>query len=222
MNKILVVAPHPDDETLGCGGAILRHVSEGDQVYWLIVTSMYEEQGFAASKIEARKSEIEQVADRYQFSETYSCGFAATKLDELARKQLVEKIAQVFTEVEPNTVYLPYRLDAHSDHTVVFDVVASCTKSFRYPYLKRVRAYETLSETEFGIRPENSGFHPNLFIDISKYLQTKLDILSLYEGELGEHPFPRSIETVRAQATLRGSVAGCTAAEAFMTLREII
>lgn len=124
--------------------------------------------------------------------------------------------------VEPNIVYLPYRTDAHSDHAAVFDAVASCTKSFRYPNIRSIRAYETLSETEFGMRPEDGGFRPNLFVNISDFMDKKLDIMSLYEGEMADHPFPRSVDSLKALATLRGSTSGCHAAEAFVILREIV
>jgi LmbE family N-acetylglucosaminyl deacetylase len=124
--------------------------------------------------------------------------------------------------VQPNTIYLPYRSDIYSDHEIVFDAVSSCTKSFRYPFVKQIRVYETFFEMEFGIRPEDSGFRPNLWIDISEFLDKKIEIMKLYKGEMGEHPFPRSEQTIRALATLRDSTAGCVAAEAFISLKEII
>ena len=134
---------------------------------------------------------------------------------------LVSVIGKIFQDVRPDTVYLPYRNDAHSDHAAVFDATVSCCKSFRHPSVKRVYAYETLSETEFGMRPDDPGFRPNLFIDIGDRLERKLQILNLYSGEMNSFPFPRSEECVRAQAALRGSKAGLRAAEAFMVLKEV-
>ena len=221
MSIILVVAPHPDDESLGCGGTLLRHIDEGDSVHWLIVTTMTLSQGFSAERIETRNMEIDMVASAYRFEGVHRSELPTTRLDTLPMSDLVGAIGKIFQAVLPDTVYLPYRNDAHSDHAAVFDATVSCSKSFRHPSVKRVYAYETLSETEFGLRPDDPGFRPNLFIDISDRLERKLQILNLYVGEMGIFPFPRSEECVRAQAALRGSKAGLRAAEAFMVLKEV-
>lgn len=221
MSIILVVAPHPDDESLGCGGTLLRHVDEGDSVHWLIVTAMTLSQGFSAERIATRNTEIDMVASAYRFAGVHRTELPTTRLDTLPMGDLVGAIGKIFQEVRPGTVYLPYRNDAHSDHAAVFDATVSCCKSFRHPSVKRVYAYETLSETEFGLRPDDPGFRPNLFIDIGDRLERKLKILDLYAGEMGIFPFPRSEECVRAQAALRGSNAGLYAAEAFMVLKEV-
>lgn len=221
MSVVLVVAPHPDDESLGCGGTLLRHIDEGDSVHWLIVTEMKVTQGFAPDRIVARSAEIEVVASNYRFAGVHHAGLPTTRLDTLPLGDLIGVIGKVFAAIRPHTVYVPYRNDVHSDHAAVFDATASCCKTFRYPSVKRVYAYETLSETEFGLRPGDAGFRPNMFVDIGDRLERKLQILSLYSGEIGAFPFPRSEECVRAQAALRGSQAGAFAAEAFMVLKEI-
>jgi len=222
MKKVLVVAPHPDDETLGCGGTLLRHINDGDEVSWLIVSKITQAQGFSGDRVASRTSEINQVSAEYNFKSVHHAGFDSMALDTYSKKDMVGTLAGLINEVKPEVIYLPYRLDAHSDHEVVFDAVASCTKWFRYAFVKVVRAYETLSETEFGLRPEDTGFRPNLFINISEFIDKKIEIMGLYAGEMGEHPFPRSEKTLRALATLRGSASGCEAAEAFMTLKEIL
>ena len=124
-------------------------------------------------------------------------------------------------QVEPETLYIPYRNDIHSDHTVVFDAAVACTKIFRYPSIRNVYVYEVLSETEFGMRTDDPGFRPNLYIDISTWVDRKIEIMKKFTGEMGEFPFPRSETCIRAQAALRGSQAGVLAAEAFMILKEI-
>lgn len=222
MSTVLVVAPHPDDETLGCAGALLRHKAEGDDVYWLIMTSMHERQGFSPEKIASRDAEIQEVSRQYGFNAVHTLNFPTTELDSCARHLLVAEMANVVESVEPNVMYLPYSQDIHSDHKVTFDVAAACTKSFRYPSIKSVRVYETLSETEQSVSPDDTGFKPNLFVDISAYLAKKIEIMQRYKGEMGEAPFPRSSEIIAAQAKLRGCVIGSTAAEAFMLVREII
>jgi len=220
-NIVLCAAPHADDESLGCGGTLLRHAAEGDEVHWLLFTKMQESQGFKREQIDARSEEIREVARSYGFAATHELDFPTMELDTLPQSVLVGAVSRVVAQVQPNIIYLPYRYDAHSDHARVFDAVAACTKSFRYPSVRRVLAYETLSETEFGLRPDATSFKPNHFVGIQPWLDTKLSILKIYASELGPFPFPRSEQCALAQAQLRGSQAGLTAAEAFMMLKDI-
>lgn len=219
MNTVLVVAPHPDDETLGCGGTLLRHVAEGDRVHWLLATEMTD--AFGAARRQAREQELGAVERAYGFAGVHRAGFPTMQLDARPMSELIDAFGRIFQEVQPGIVYLPYRNDAHSDHAAVFDASAACCKSFRHPSVRRVLAYETLSETEFGLRPDDPGFRPNVFVDIAAQLERKVEVLRLFVGEMGEFPFPRSETCVRALAALRGSQAGTAAAEAFMLLKEI-
>jgi LmbE family N-acetylglucosaminyl deacetylase len=157
----------------------------------------------------------------YGFASVHDLGLPTTLLDTLPLGDIVQAVSRVFNVVRPEVVYLPYRGDAHSDHKVVFDAAAACTKSFRYPSIRRVLAYEALSETDFGIDPDASGFRPNVFNDISAHLEDKIAILKVYASELEDFPFPRSEQAVRALAALRGVVAATQAAEAFMLLKEL-
>lgn len=222
FQKVLVIAPHPDDETLGCGGTILRHIAEKSDVYWLIATAMTTGRGYTEESIGKRQQEINSVAASYGFNKVYQAGFPAAGLDSVPMAQIVSFIGDVVNEVRPDTIYVPYRNDIHSDHTVVFDAAAACSKTFRYPFVKRLYCYETLSETEFSVRPDMTGFKPNRFVDISLYIEMKIKIMSLYHGEILDFPFPRSEKAVRALAEIRGIVAGVSAAEAFMVIKEII
>lgn len=222
MKNVIVVAPHPDDETLGCGGTLLKHARAGDQIHWLLLTKMTADQGFSEARILARDQEIAEVSRRYGFASVTVFDFPCTRLDSFAKGDLIAKISGIFQTVKPEVVYLPFSGDVHSDHAVAADAVMSCCKWFRNASIKRILAYETLSETEFGIRPDTLGFRANVFVDIGDFLEQKLEILQIFAGELGEFPFPRSIEALRALAMLRGATAGCQAAEAFVLLREII
>lgn len=219
---VLVIAPHPDDETLGCGGTLLRHRHEGDDIHWLAVTGMSVGSMFTAERVAARQQEISAVASRFKFSSVSQLNLPPTRLDVLPQGDIVAAIKEVFQQVNPEIVYLPFRGDVHTDHKAVFDAAASCTKWFRQSSVKRVLAYETLSETEFGINPDSRGFQPNVFVNVTEFIEEKLSILELFDGEIGGFPFPRSIETVRALAKVRGASAGFSAAEAFMLLKEIL
>ena len=219
MNKVLVISPHPDDETLGCGGTLIRHKKEGDEIHWLIMTNV----NSSEKKIHSvKEKEIEEVSKAYNFDSTSRTKFLTSELDSAPRKEIIQVISKVFKEIQPNFLYLPFKNDIHSDHSIVFDAAASCTKSFRYPYVKKVMIYETISETEFSIRPEREQFKPNLWIDISDYIDEKIEMMSLYKSEIGKEPFPRSEQNIRSLAKFRGSTVGALSAEAFILLKEII
>jgi N-acetylglucosamine malate deacetylase 1 len=134
-------------------------------------------------------------------------------------RDLVGSISDVFKTFEPEEVFLPHPADIHTDHRVVFRAVSSCTKWFRYPSVRRVLAYETLSETDFGLGTDQA-FRPVVYVDISNFLTKKLEAIDLYASEVGEFPFPRSHQAIRALATLRGAASGYKSAEAFELLRE--
>lgn len=218
-SKTIVIAPHPDDEVLGVGGTLLRQKAEGSEVAWLIFTSINSQDGFSKERVERRADEIKRIAALFRFDAVYELNFPTTRLDQIPMSDLVAAVSGVFKAFEPDEVYVPHPADVHTDHGIVFNAVAGCAKWFRYPSVRRVLAYETLSETDFGLGTKQ-GFRPNVFVDIEQYLEDKLRAMDIYASELGPFPFPRSQEAVRALATLRGAAAGFKAAEAFELLRE--
>jgi LmbE family N-acetylglucosaminyl deacetylase len=219
---IAVVAPHPDDETLGCGGTLLRHLAFGDRVHWIIFTGISTDRGFSEESVRLRDEEISQVAESYGFAGIHRLDYPTTQLDRIPKADMVGALGSIVTNLGVHTLYVPYRNDAHTDHAAVFDACCVCAKTFRYPSVRSVRAYETLSETEYSLKPEDPGFHPNLFVDITGFLDRKLQIMSIYATEMAPFPFPRSDIALRAQAQLRGTQCGASAAEAFMVLKEIV
>lgn len=219
ITKTLVVAPHPDDEVLGVGGTLLRRKAEGAKVAWLIVTAISVESGWSEEKVKQRADEVKRVTELFGFDEVFTLNLPTTQLDRVPMCDLVAGISNVFRSFEPEEVFVPHPSDVHTDHRMVFDAVASCTKWFRYPFIKRVLAYETLSETDFGLGTVQ-GFRPNVFVDIEPFVEGKLWAMDIYASELGTFPFPRSHEAIRALAALRGAASGFMAAEAFELLRE--
>lgn len=217
--KTIVIAPHPDDEVLGVGGVLLRRKAEGAKVAWLIVTAVSVQSGWSEEKVKQRADEIKRITELFGFDEVFTLNFPTTQLDRVPMSDLVAGISEVFRSFKPEEVFVPHPSDVHTDHRVVFDAAASCTKWFRYPSVKRVLAYETLSETDLGLGTDQ-GFRPNVFVDIEPFLDNKLRAMDIYESELGVFPFPRSHEAIRALATLRGAASGFKAAEAFELLRE--
>jgi LmbE family N-acetylglucosaminyl deacetylase len=221
MKNVIVISAHPDDEVLGVGGTMLKHKSNGDQVFWLIVTNISEEQGFSKERVASRQKEIDVVAARLGIAKVFKLDYPTMQLSSSSLLTLVPKVSDVFNEVKPEIIYSLNRSDAHSDHRVLSDAVMSCTKSFRYPFIKQVLMYECISETEFAPSFPEKVFIPNYFVDITDYLDEKLDIMEIYESELGEHPFPRSLQNIKALATFRGASVGVHYAEAFQLVKFI-
>lgn len=221
MNKILIIAPHPDDETIGCGGTLLKHIKQGDKVYWLIITSMHIDDGWNIHDIKNREHEIKKVAKEFQFSEVIELNYPTTKLDSIPMSDIVFSISNIMKKIQPSTVYLPNPTDIHTDHQIVFKAGYSCTKSFRYPYVKKILIYETLSETDFASNVSDRPFSPNIFINIDNYVDKKTDIMKIYNNQIEKRPFPRSIDNIIALATLRGSSSNCNFAEGFQLVKSI-
>lgn len=217
--RTMVVAPHPDDEALGCGGLLLRRKSEGSRLAWVIATQMPNNSSNELAKFDLRKSEIDEVAEKFGFEEVYQLDFETTKLDVAPIESLVKKIARLIEHFQPTEILIPHQGDIHSDHRIISEATMSSIKWFRSPSISRVLAYETLSETNFNLVRANQ-FLPNFYVDISEYISEKIQILDLYKSEIGAHPFPRSIAAVESLAKLRGSASGFHAAEAFELLYE--
>ena len=221
MKNIVVISAHPDDEVLGVGGTLLKHREKGDAIFWVIVTNLLEDQGFSKDRVESRQKEIEVVADQLGVKKFFKLDYPTMSLSSRDLLTLVPKISEIFQEVKPEIIYSLNRSDAHSDHRVLSDAVMACTKSFRYPFIKQVLMYECISETEFAPAFPEKVFIPNYFVDISDHLSEKLEIMEHYESELGQHPFPRSIENITALATFRGASVGVQYAEAFQLVKFI-
>jgi len=250
MDDILVLAIHPDDETLGAGGTILRHKAEGQRIHWLIMTSMYyPEQGgrpvtinhkgniqllpegyrlpenaplFNEKLVEQRAQEILSVAQQYNFDSITELFVPTATVSDQDEICLITKISKEVERLRPNTVYLPFYGDIHGDHRAAFPTLYSCVKSFRYPFIKNVYMMETISETEYAMPGPGFQFTPNRFVCIDEWFDNKIFICKIFASEMSMHPMPRSEECIRAQALLHGSFVQCRYAEAFMIVREIV
>ena len=209
--KICVVAVHPDDETLGCGGTILKHIANGDEVFCIFVTGGNAEQ----------KKLISAVSQYYNFTKYFELDLHELDVADLSLNDIIPKISNIFKEIEPQVLYIPNRSDVHSDHKQVFDAVLSCTKSFRYPYIEKVLMMEVISETDFCLALPESTFIPNYYVDISDTFKQKNEILKVYESEMLPYPQTRNESTMTALNRYRGSQIGVEYAEAFMALKIV-
>ena len=222
MNKALFIAVHPDDETLGCGGTILKHKAQGDEIYWMTITNATKNHPlmFSDEFVEFRSKLVDQVSEAYGFTKTFKLDFPTQMLQSVDLKDLIVAIDSVINDVKPNIIYMPFRGDVHSDHRISFEAIYACTKSFRKPFLEKLYMLEALSETEFSPAISGATFVPNVYVDITEYIEQKLAIMSIYEKEIMAEPYPRSLSSIKALTRTRGSRAGVMYAEAFMLLYE--
>jgi LmbE family N-acetylglucosaminyl deacetylase len=221
MKNVMVISAHPDDEVLGAGGTLLKHHKNGDMLYWLIATNIFENLGYSAEKVKNRQQEIDLVSKELGIQKVFKLDFPTMNLTGEQIPLLVKNISSIFLEVRPEVIYTLNRSDAHSDHRVLSDAVMACTKSFRYPFIKVVLMYECISETEFAPPFPEKVFIPNYYVDITEHLDKKIELLHIYASEMGEHPFPRSNENIKALATFRGATSGVNYAEAFQLVKFI-
>lgn len=223
---ILVIAPHADDEVLGVGGTISRLVSEGQKVVVAVLTGHGEEKHpiWPPNSWDTVRAEARNACAIMGVSDLIFRELPAACLDNVPAWKINKTVTEVINEVKPNEIYIPFSHDLHQDHGAIAYAALVATR----PYLpsgrivKRVLAYETLSETHLAPPYLAPAFEPNVFVDISEHLACKLDAMRAYTSQLQDDHLPRSIEALRALARLRGTHIGVNAAEAFVLLRETI
>lgn len=219
--RILIIAPHPDDEVLGCGGTIAKHSENGDEVYLCIVTKGYPPD-WSKEFIKNERAEIGKASKILGIKKTFFLDFPAAKLDTVPEKELNEGLSMCLNKVKPQMVYIPHRGDINKDHYLIFKAATVVTRPKPESSIKKVLSYEVLSETEWGVpQLKKDIFVPNVYIDISETLKDKLKAMSCYKNELKQYPHPRSLEAITVLAKKRGIEVGLEAAEAFIVIREI-
>jgi LmbE family N-acetylglucosaminyl deacetylase len=220
IKNILIVAPHPDDEVLGCGGIIKKYSLSGHSVYALIVTrgspKLYGEEKIMNVRYEALKAH-----KLLGITDTVFLDFPAPDLDLISLAELSREIFRVIMEFEIGALFLPNRGDIHHDHKAVFNAGLVAARPIKDNPVKRIYSYETLSETEWAAPFGDDAFIPDFFVNISDVFISKLKAMKYYKSQLRDFPDPRSLKSIEALANLRGSTVGFTHAEAFMTIRMI-
>lgn len=212
MERVVVVAVHPDDETIGCGGTIIKHLNRGDEVHCILVTKGNAEQEVIWNKVK----------DAYHFTSVTELDFPELDLMDKSLNELIPPLSKAISTIQPQTIIIPNRSDAHSDHKAIFSAVASCTKTFRYPFIEQVLMMEVISETDFALPLPEGQFIANYFVDISKEYAKKEEILKIYGSELLPYPQTRNLSTMQALNRYRGSQINSEYAEAFMNLKTIV
>lgn len=218
MKKILVIAPHADDEVLGCGGVLNKFKNK--KIYWMLLTQIHlPNKHYNKKLINQKNLEVEKIAKKIGVKKLFKLGFEASKLNKKDLPNLIESISFILKKIKPDTIFAPYLHDAHSDHFFTTYALNHILKSFRYDFVERCYLYETLSETNLSF-VKNKNFKPNVYFDISNNINSKIELLKIYKSEIKKHPFPRSQQSVKSLALLRGSESNYKYAEAFQLILE--
>ncbi|PVH27351.1 PIG-L deacetylase family protein [Pararhodobacter oceanensis] len=221
---ILVLAPHADDEVLGMGGAIAKFVSEGLGVEVAVLTGSGNEPHpiWPTSHWDAIRAECRTAMTILGCKAPIFCELPAACLDNMPAHEINEVVANLIANVDPEEVYVPFSFDLHKDHGAIAYGASVAAR----PYLagakkiRRVLAYETLSETHLSPPYLAPAFQPNVFINISETIDKKIAAMQAYASQIQPDNQPRSAAALKALATLRGTHIGVAAAEAFVLLGE--
>jgi len=220
-DHILIVAAHPDDEILGCGGTAAIHARNDDTVHVLIVAEGATSRGSSGNETGELKDAARSAAGILGLEDPVFLGLPDNRLDREALLDVTQKIERVINKIKPGVVYTHHGGDLNIDHRIVHQgVVTACRFQPGSP-VKKVLTFETASSTEWSTPSIGSDFRPNYFVNISDVMDIKRDALEAYHMEMRPFPHARSIENIEAMAKVRGASVGVSHAEAFMLLREL-
>jgi LmbE family N-acetylglucosaminyl deacetylase len=221
--NVLVLAAHPDDEVLGCGGTIARAVAEGHRVTVAILgqgaASRHQPGTPEAAAEVAELVQMSQVAGRILgVDDVRNCGLPDNRFDSVDLLDIVKLIEKVGRDVQPELVYTQHGGDLNIDHAITFRAAMTAFRPVPGTSVRALYAYEVASSTEWSFNQFSPRFEPDTFVDISDFLDKKLMALAAYKDEMRAFPHPRSAEAVRALAIERGALCGMAAAEANATV----
>ena len=214
---------HPDDELIGCGGALLRHKAQGDEIKLVFLADGCSSRSHheIEREITAREEIARRVADRLSSSEPSFLRLPDNQCDSVALLKVVQLVESAISGYCPTTIYTHHRSDLNIDHRVANAAVMTIFRPQPNAHATTILSFETASST--GWDAEGSGhFRPNRFVDITPWADEKLELLKLYASELREYPHARSLAAIQALAMSRGASVGLSQAEAFVVEREIL
>lgn len=214
--RVLAVSAHPDDETIGAGGALLLHRDAGDEIFWCIVTQAHAPQ-WSEEMIARFRGQTEKVASYLGTTAVHYCGLPTVKLNTVPTIDLTSAIQRVVDDVKPEVVYIPPANDINADHVLVHNAALVALRPLPGSPVRRVLSYEISPTSRFGVH----SFDPNVFVDITAVLDRKMEMMALYETEVKAFPHPRSLQALRHFAVERGIAVGLGAAECFELVREL-
>lgn len=221
--NILVVAPHCDDEVLGCGGIIAKHNELGSNVYVVVVTNghigapeLFSEQGTKKVRAHAQKAH-----DLLGVEQTIYLDYPAPKLDTIPAYKLANDLKDIIFDKKISTLFIPHRGDIHKDHRICYEASLVAARPINRCPVNVILSYETLSETEWAPPFGDDMFIPNVFKNITDFIDLKKEAMSCFTSQIKEFPHSRSLESIEALSKYRGSTVGFYNAEAFMLVRQI-
>lgn len=225
--NVLVIAAHPDDEVLGCGGTIARLAADGLNVFVAIlgegITSRYQSREQADQEsVGAMGVRSRQVAELLGAKDLFTYGLPDNRFDSVPLLETVKIIEDLVEKIRPRVIYTQHGGDLNIDHVAVFRATLTATRPMMGSVVREVYAYEVPSSTEWAFGQFAPAFCPNVFVDISSTLELKIRAMQCYESEARAFPHPRSLEALHAIASRWGSVAGMKAAEAFALVRKLM
>lgn len=218
--RVLAISAHPDDETIGAGGTLLKHIARGDEVYWVVCTEPHAPT-WSPEQIDNAKRQVDRVAEAYGMREVFRLGYPTVQLNTVPYMSLSEALTKIVHRVAPETVYTLPRGDLNQDHRIVHDASLVAVRPLPGSSVRRVLSYEIVTTSRYGLPAGAEPFRPSVFVDIAAQLADKLDLMRLYVDEVRGFPHPRSIEGIELFARERGLSVGLEAAECFELLREI-
>jgi LmbE family N-acetylglucosaminyl deacetylase len=224
--KVLVIAAHPDDEMLGCGGTIARHTSNQDNVTVMVLGEGITSRTIKRN-VDKKKNQLQQLKEKTRKANKILGvkniifeNLPDNRFDDLNILDVTKKIEKVLFNFKPNIIYTHSGLDLNRDHQIVNEAVITACRPQKNNFLEKILLFEVPSSSEWSSTEKNQ-FSPNYFVDISSFFKKKTKALKIYKSEIKKWPHPRSFRGIEYLARLRGAQVGCEFAESFYTLREI-
>jgi LmbE family N-acetylglucosaminyl deacetylase len=222
MSNILVIAAHPDDEVLGCGGTIAKLAADGDRVEILILgEGATSRNGSDDSEVQRLQDDARKAASVLGAANVRFASLPDNRFDTVPLLDVVQQIEAVVAEVKPDVVFTQHGGDLNVDHQITFRAVMTALRPMEGQGIRALYAYEVASSTEWAFQKFDPVFRPNYFVNIDGFFEQKILAMEAYGGEIRPAPHPRSPEVLQALAVTRGAAVGLKAAEAFEIIWRI-
>ena len=225
MPNILIIAPHADDEILGCGGVINFYKRKGYKVFIAILTNANkgDNKKFSENYIINLRKESLQAHSYLGIKETFFYDFPAPNLDQYPLAKISDTLRKLLLKIKPLTLFIPHLGDSHVDHQIIHKASLVASRPLPKNKIPLILSYETLSETEWGDKSNNSYFIPNYFFELSSLdINKKINAFNFYKSQKKKNSHPRSTKSIKALAVHRGSNISSKFAEGFLLIRNII